>query len=159
MKKLLGIILILLLAAPALAGPIVSVGNPPASSTVAGITMYCTDGITTVGSSTTCATTPANITAKMEAYPPVTIVSTTATQTLPAATVGLKRLYTTDANAVVMTVAPPSGKQIVYDRALLTADYVLKSDGIAYATLFCECVVANVWACYPNSGAFSSSAP
>jgi hypothetical protein len=121
--------------------------------------MYCTDGATTVPSTTLCAVTPENLIAERAAYPTVTIVSTTATQTLPAATVGLKRLYTTDANAVVMTVAPASGERIVWDRTLQTADYLLVSDGIAYATLFFECIVAGQWHAYANSGAFTVTAP
>jgi hypothetical protein len=64
MKKLLGIILILLWAGMASAGPIVMQGFPPASATVAGVVELATDAETIAGSATGVATTPANIAAK-----------------------------------------------------------------------------------------------
>jgi hypothetical protein len=66
MKKLL-IALILLMAAPVWAGPMIEYVTPAASETVAGTTERCTDAEMVAGTSTACAGTPANLTAKLSA--------------------------------------------------------------------------------------------
>jgi len=65
MKKLIIIALILLLAAPVMAGPMIEYVTPAASETVAGTTERCTDAEMVAGTSTACAGTPANLTAKL----------------------------------------------------------------------------------------------
>lgn len=84
-----------------------------------------------------------------------TTVTSTDTQTLPAATTGLPgRIYSTEANAVVLTLAPASGEKIQFGRTLGGANKTLVGDGLAYSTLYCECITAAQWNCYDNSGVF-----
>lgn len=85
-----------------------------------------------------------------------TTVTSTATQTLPAATTGLPgRIYSTEANIVALTVAPAATEKIQFGRVLGGAGKTLVGDGLAYSTLYCECVTAGQWNCYDNSGVFT----
>lgn len=84
-----------------------------------------------------------------------TVVDNSANQTLPAATAGLRRVYSTEANAVQLNIAPASGEKIQFGRTLGAADQVLRGDSLAYSTAYCECVTAGQWNCYDNSGVFA----
>jgi hypothetical protein len=84
-----------------------------------------------------------------------TTVSSAATQTLPAATAGKRRVYSTEANTVVLTLAPATGEKIMFGRVLGGVDKTLVGDGAAYNVVFCECVTAGVFNCYENSGVFT----
>jgi hypothetical protein len=83
------------------------------------------------------------------------IVDSTTVRNLPAAEVGKKLLYTTDSNAVVMTLNPRDNDVIIYNRATLGAGVAITSDGVAYADLFLECIIPGIWRAYANSGIFS----
>jgi hypothetical protein len=84
-----------------------------------------------------------------------TTVSNTDTQTLPTATAGNRRVYSTEANAVVLTLAPATGEKIMFGRVLGGVDKTLVGDGAAYNVVFCECITAGVFYCYDNSGVFT----
>lgn len=67
MKRLLTAILILLMAAPVWAGPMIEYVTPDASATQAGKVELATDTETVTGTATDRALTPANLTAKLSA--------------------------------------------------------------------------------------------
>jgi len=127
-----------------------------ASTSTAGKTSYSTDNETITGTESTKAITPSSLAAyaaaKLVIY---TTVSTADTQTLPVAAVGLKRVYSTESNAVVMTLAPASGEKIMFGRVLGGVNKTLVGDGLAYSVAYCECITAGVFNCYDNSGVFS----